>query len=193
MSSSMQVFWGEIAPCEHVLQIYENDATFMESLEGFVRAGFEAGESVVAIATKEHLRTLERRLDAAGLDVRGLKAADRYLALDAEEFLTRFMVNGWPDEAKFKEEIRAVLARARRGNSRVRAFGEMVAVLWAQGHHGATVNLEHLWHRICEEDGLPLYCAYPRIGMTDDLSSSVEAVREAHTRIVPDRLFARGA
>lgn len=26
--TNMQVFWGEIAPCDHVVQIYENDEVF---------------------------------------------------------------------------------------------------------------------------------------------------------------------
>jgi hypothetical protein len=34
-----EVFWGEIAPCDHLVQIYEQEAAFMDSLEGFVGGG----------------------------------------------------------------------------------------------------------------------------------------------------------
>ncbi len=34
--ASEQIFWGEIAPCDHVVQIYENDEAFLDMLKGFV-------------------------------------------------------------------------------------------------------------------------------------------------------------
>ena len=44
-AASPKVFWGELAPCEHVLQIYDEDAPFMDSLQGFVGEGLARGES----------------------------------------------------------------------------------------------------------------------------------------------------
>ena len=35
-----------------------------------------------------------------------------------------------------------------------RAFGEMVALLWAKRHIGATVRLEHLWNSSVRQTGL---------------------------------------
>ena len=61
-----------------------------------------------------------------------------------------------------------LLTRGRAGGRRVRAFGEMVAVMWARGEQGATVRLEHLWHRLCQSEAFSLFCAYPRIGFTQD-------------------------
>ena len=56
------VSWGEMAPCEHLVQIYEDDDAFLDTLEGFVADGFGAGEAVVVIATALHLSLLHRRL-----------------------------------------------------------------------------------------------------------------------------------
>jgi len=65
----------------------------------------------------------------------------------------------------------------------VRAFGEMVAILWAQGHAAATVRLEHLWSKLCENERLPLFCAYPRAGFTTDQASGLRDLCAAHSRV----------
>jgi len=66
----------------------------------------------------------------------------------------------------------------------VRAFGEMVAILWAQGNSGATVRLEHLWQDLCQEQNLALFCAYPRCGFTLDSAQSIEDICAAHSRVI---------
>jgi len=42
-NESIQVFWGEIAPCDHLVQIYHNDTIFLNTLEGFATCGLLAG------------------------------------------------------------------------------------------------------------------------------------------------------
>jgi MEDS: MEthanogen/methylotroph, DcmR Sensory domain len=182
--SEMEVFWGEIAPCDHILQIYEDDAEFMETLEGFVTGGFDAGESVVIIATPEHLRVLNQRLRTQGYDLFNLSLQDQYIPLPAEDTLSQFVINGWPDENLFYHLLTNVLLRARKQGRRVRAFGEMVAVLWSKGYAGATVHLEHLWTQYCEQERFGLFCAYPRSGFTDDLRESLLRICGCHSKMV---------
>jgi hypothetical protein len=38
-SGVIEAFWGEIAPSEHLVQIYESDSAFTDTLEGFVAGG----------------------------------------------------------------------------------------------------------------------------------------------------------
>ena len=71
-----------------------------------------------------------------------------------------------------------------RDGRRVRAFGEMVALLWAQGHTAAIVRLEHLWHRMCQERGFSLFCAYPRVGFTQDVDASIREICAAHSKVL---------
>ena len=179
-----QIFWGEISPCEHLVQIYEDEAAFMDCLEGFAGGGIRAGDGVVIIATHEHLHGLESRLRASGLDLSLPALRDQYLAYDAEQMLSKFMVRDWPDDFLFEQVVTDVLRRATRDRRRVRAFGEMVALLWKQGHTGATVRLEHLWHRICQEKALSLFCAYPRIGFTQDADASIKEICAAHSKVI---------
>ena len=180
-----EMFWGEISPCEHLVQFYDDEAPFLDSLEGFVAGGLRGGEGVVVIATPDHLAALEARLRGSGtfnLDAHGIR--DRYIALDADQVLSSFMVDGWPDDALFKAVVSSLLERAGEGGRRVRAFGEMVALLWQRGDTGATVRLEHLWHQLCHERGFSLFCAYPRIGFTQNADESIREICDAHSKII---------
>jgi hypothetical protein len=180
-----QVFWGEIAPCDHLVQIYESDEVVIDSLEGFVSSGFKAGDSVVVIATKVHITSLNQRLTTAGFNLNALKQTNQFIPLDAEECLSKFMIHGWPADHLFRKLISDIVTRARGENNRkVRAYGEMVALLWEKGHSGATVQLEHLWNKFCESEALCLFCAYPRSGFTQDLNSSVNHICSAHTKLM---------
>jgi hypothetical protein len=177
-------FWGEITPCEHFVQFYDGEGAFLDTLTGFVSGGLRSGEGVIIIATPEHRAALERRMSSEGIDTAGARARDQYIVLDANETLSCFMVKGWPDDERFELTVTNLIARAGKGGRRVRAFGEMVALLWAQGHAGATVRLEHLWQRICEQKGFSLFCAYPRIGFTQGMETSIHELCAAHSKVL---------
>jgi hypothetical protein len=180
-----QIFWGEIAPCNHILQIYESDDVILNSLEGFVTTGFDAAESVIIIATDEHIRGLNKRLIAAGYDLKRLQEEDQYLPLNAHETLEKFMVNDWPDEKKFINVVTNVVSLAKgKFNRKVRAYGEMVAILWAKGNNGATVNLEQLWNKFCATEQFCLFCAYPKTGFTQDVEQSIFHICNQHSKLI---------
>jgi hypothetical protein len=180
-----EVFWGEIAPCEHSVQIYTDDTAFLDSLAGFVAGGLKAGEAVIIIATAAHRASLEYRLRALGFHLQSAAQHDLYISLDAKETLAKFMVRGWPDDNLFKQLVKTLLTRARKNALRVRAFGEMVALLWAEGHSGATVRLEHLWTEFCHTETFALFCAYPKSGFTKDADASLQEICSAHSKIIP--------
>jgi hypothetical protein len=182
--TSTQVFWGELAPCEHVVQIYENDDAFLDLLTGYVSGGIDSGDSVVVIATASHLNSLNERLTKNGMEVSRLIKSNQYIPLDAEGTLSRFMVNGWPDENLFNHVVSEVIVRAKIDGRQVRAFGEMVAILWAKGLVGATVRLEQLWNRFCENEAFSLFCAYPKSGFIQDAAESVMHICGAHSKMI---------
>jgi hypothetical protein len=181
--TEIESFWGEMSPCDHIVQIYEDDAKFLDDLETFVTDGFKKNESVVIIATPSHLKHLEDHLNAFNL--KQLRATDQYIPLDAEKTLSEFMVNGWPDTERFHKTIAAILKRAGKNGRNLRAFGEMVALLWAQDHNGATVQLEHLWNNLRKIYSFPLFCAYPKSGFTEDADESIKKICSAHSRVIP--------
>jgi hypothetical protein len=182
--SNLQVFWGEIAPCEHVVQIYENDKVFLDTLEGFIGSGIIAGDGIIIIATAEHLFAIENRLRRQDFDIDALSASGRYIGLDAAETLSKFMINDWPDEHLFRELITALFKKLHQHNRKVRAFGEMVAILWEQGFNGATVKLENMWNKLHTKEDFTLFCAYPKIGLTRDMNASIDIICSEHSKLI---------
>ena len=179
-----QVFWKDIAAHDHLVQIYENDHTFLNLLSGYITGGILSGDSVVVIATAAHLKALELRLKANNFDLFALTWRDQYIPLDADETLGRFMVSGWPDEKLFMEVVPGVMARAKKKNRKVRAFGEMVAILMAQEQFGPTIALERLWNKYMETEKFCLFCAYPRSAFNQNPTLLMTHVCGTHSKII---------
>jgi hypothetical protein len=178
------IFWGEIAPCDHFVQMYETDAVFLDTLEGFIGGALVNEDSAIVIATPQHLAALNARLSERGVDVDGAVASERYIPLEAEEALSRFMLDHWPDDDRFHALVSDLLGRAQKDGRKVRAFGEMVAVLWARGDAAATVRLEHLWKQLCSNEAFSLFCAYPKAGFTRDAKASIRELCDVHDRVI---------
>ena len=73
---------------------------------------------------------------------------------------------GRPERVAFMDLAGGVLTRAadavREPGGRVVAFGEMVALLCAQGNNAGAIELEQLWNELGDSFAFYLHCAYPR-------------------------------
>jgi len=174
----------DLPASEHLFQIYDSERVFLDTLEGFVSGGLRAGEGIIVIATEAHIEALELRLVASGLNLEALRYAEQYTAMDAEDVLSQFMVDRWPDKDLFRRIMTALLARAGGPGRRIRVFGEMVAVLWQRGEHGATVRLEYLWHELTESVGFSLLCAYPKSAFVGETAKAISELTALHTGVV---------
>src|SRR5260370_26287214 len=147
----------------HRVQFYEADSFLLEALSDLVGDSLVAGDSSVVIATRAHREGLEAGLRARGLDLDALRDQGRYVALDAAETLAAFMVDDFPDAARFRKIIGEVIERAiKKSESRhVYAYGEMVALLLTDGKGDALVRLERLWNELGNELSFSLCCGYP--------------------------------
>lgn len=183
-SCNTQIFWGEVAPCDHVVQIYKTDDVFLKTLEEFVTCGIYANDCVIVIGTVSHLIALEKKLRAKGINIDALADDDQLILLNAELTLSKFVKNGLPDEVLFTKVVTKLIAKAKKKNRKVRAFGEMVAILWSQGHGEATIKLENMWNKFCETEAFCLFCAYPSRGFTQDAVHSIASICKTHTKMI---------
>ena len=148
---------------KHFVQFYEDDGRLVDAVSNFVASSLQEGGGGVVIATQKHRTPVVQRLARRGLDLRKLEEEGRWAPLDAEQSLEQFMVEGLPDRNRFRDLIEPVLERAGRHETtpRVRAYGDMVAVLWERGNREAAIQLESLWNEIIRQRSLSLFCAYP--------------------------------
>ena len=119
----------------HAVRFYDGADSLCRIVAGFLADGLEADQPALAIATPDHLVGIVEALGARDLDIDTLTAAGDLLLLDAEEMLATFMVDGMPDPDRFNLFGVQVIERACHGrrNCTIRAYGEMVDVLWKQG------------------------------------------------------------
>lgn len=183
-TSNIQVFWSEIAHGDHLLQIYENDKVFLDTLEGFAGSGFLAGDSVIVIATSSHLGLLHQRLQKQGFDLDHLIETQRYIGLNAEDQFSKFMINNSPDEKLFFDFVYHLLNSVKKDGRKVLVFGELVAMLLEQHNYNATVQLEDLWHQLVHKNSFTLYCAYPKSGLKQNASESIARICESHHTLI---------
>jgi signal transduction histidine kinase/ActR/RegA family two-component response regulator len=178
--------WAEMCDTEHFVQFYEADGSLLNSISGFIGNAISAGEGAVVVATQAHRDGLDQLLQSNGLDVVGAKSRGRYLSLDASETLAKFMVDGLPDPQRFNDVIGGVIASVTDGDSRIRAFGEMVTLLWAEGNQAAAIRLEELWNDLQTAHSFSLFCAYPLRGLGGErLIEPTSSICKVHTRVIP--------
>ena len=183
--SSSDKFWSDIAPGEHVMHIYEDRGSFIDTLAAFVGNGINTGDSAIIIAFPEHIHLLEEKLINHVLQVESLKEDNRLILLDAEDTLQSLLTEGMPDPEKFNSVISAQVEKARGGVGRkVRAFGEMVAILSESGNFEGTKRLEELWNFYCKKEGISLLCAYPRQLLEKGTEDQLEQICSCHSKIL---------
>lgn len=181
----MQQHRNGFAACGHRVQFYDDENFLLKKVSTFVDTALDDGGAIV-IATRPHLERLETLLQRHGGERWEARSA-RLVRLDARETLDRFMVDGLPDEERFRTLIGRLLDEASDGGRRpVGAFGEMVALLYAEGNGEAAVRLEHLWEGLTRQWGFGLLCAYPMSAFADETHrGAFRAVCDAHSHVDP--------
>jgi hypothetical protein len=177
---------------QHAVQFYERDDFLLEGVTRFVAAGISDGDCSIVIATKAHRTDLEARLVRRGLDLNAARRRGSYIALDAADTLAKFMVGAAPDPAKFAQVVGALIERSIQGPPlrRVRAFGEMVALLWAEGNSAGAIELERLWNDLAPRQNFSLLCGYPMQAFAGpEHDRGFAAVSAAHAHVAPTESY----
>jgi CheY-like chemotaxis protein len=140
----------------HEVQFYPDDVFLIEAVSSFVKTSLYEGAMVIIIATEHHRKALQDLINFS-YPIHESRA----VFYDAEATLATFMRDDWPNKTLFTKEMGLILQQAAlTGPARV--FGEMVAVLWAQGKLRAAIRLEELWNDLAREQEFTLLCGYPK-------------------------------
>lgn len=176
----------------HVAHFYSSDLVLLTELARRFGAVLRAGGAAVMVATPEHRTGIEELLSRDGLNMEQLSRQGRWVALDAAATLANLSVERWPDEAKFNAVIGGVLGRVEAASKATTIelptaiYGEMVALLWEQGHQEAAIRLEELWEKLSEVRHFHLTCGWPLWFFNSPLDTlAVQRICARHTKVVP--------
>ncbi len=170
-------------PGHHAVQFYRDEARLCQSVADFLADGIVAGQPTIVVATPDHRRLIEKELGSRRFDIPGLVRAGTLILLGARETLDCFMVNGRPDPVRFRQTIGAAIQRVCHNGDEtvVRAYGEMVDVLWRADKCDAPIQLEILWNELAKRYAFSLMCGYALSGFDD--SGRHEQVCAHHTHV----------
>jgi CheY-like chemotaxis protein len=172
----------------HAVQFYESESFLVDIVTGYVAEGLKTRAPVVVIARPERTRLFVTRLDLDGHGGSEAIFNGELVMLDAHATLTRFMVDDVPDEARFRNIIEPLILRTTRAwpRARLRAYGEMVDVLWEQGNADGALKLENLWNAVARDHSFTLLCGY---GMSrfegDQGEQPFQHVCDTHSDVLP--------
>jgi signal transduction histidine kinase len=171
----------------HSVQFYESDDYLCGLVATFVADGVNLAEPAVIIATEAHRLGFAAQLRAMGIDPDQAPIT----MLDARATLDLFMDEDMPDEERFRAAAGSVLEELSGGDAqRIRAYGEMVDLLWREGNPEGAVRLEELWNELADLYPFTLLCAYPMSNFDSEAHSAMfERVCSTHSLVVPSKTF----
>jgi anti-sigma regulatory factor (Ser/Thr protein kinase) len=174
---------------EHVVQFYERDADLIASAGKYLSDAARAGAVSIVIATESHRDAFEARVRDAGVDVAAARGEGTLVWLDAAATLARFMRDGHVDREAFFDVVGGVVHVAAATGRPVRAFGEMVALLWEAGDVMAAIELETHWNDLATAIPFSLYCAYRSESVSGhEHADALASVCHLHSAVVPTPL-----
>jgi hypothetical protein len=164
MTSNATALLIDPPACAHLVFPCTDEQNIVDAITLFARAGLEKDEAIILIATQDHCSLVLARLDSEGFSTRVLQRSNQLICLLASDLMSTFMVDGLPDEKAFRVVVGEIVRRARGSagpgqERKVRAFGEMVSLLWRLDTVAAA-RLEELWNNVIEEHQLALLCTY---------------------------------
>jgi len=169
-----------------MVQLYRDPAVLRDSVGHYLSEGFRSGDSAVVIATRDHWNDFRQELQARDHDPSRMEREGRLAVLDARSTLDGFMRRGMPDEGLFHHAIGAVLSMITGTGAHLRAYGEMVSLLWADRNFDAALRLEELWNALAERSPFTLLCAYEGDTLAPEFHGlPAESVFLQHTHVVP--------
>jgi anti-sigma regulatory factor (Ser/Thr protein kinase) len=169
---------------EHVAVFYEHDYEVAQTVGSYLAASVHAGGVAIIIATDTHRAAFSAGLEAAGIDIAAAVEQGSLVSVDAAATMSQFIAGGRIDHGDFRRVVGGLVRPAAHAGP-VRAYGEMVALLWDAGNVIAAIELEELWNQLGRELEFSLLCGYHTASVSDPQhAEALQQVCHLHTSIL---------
>ena len=171
---------------DHVVHFYDDEFELARTVGGYLRDAAAAGAVAIVIATDPHGQAFAAEFASAGIDPLEACNNGTLVLLDASATMAAFLQAGRVDAEAFHAEVGSVMRRAAATGRPVRAYGEMVALLWEDGDVLAAIEVEKLWNDLGRELDFSLLCAYRSASVQgDEHAQALEQVCHLHSSELP--------
>ena len=147
----------------HAVQFYLDESFLTRMTGNFAARALSNDSTAIFIATPKHHEAFAQHLQQNGLDIAALTAQGRYLALDAYALLRQCTASEKIDSHDIRQllrqKIQATIGADKSSSTFI--FGELVALLCAEGKFETALAVEQVWETLIIELPIHLLCAYP--------------------------------
>jgi PAS domain S-box-containing protein len=179
----------------HGVQLYETEQFLQECVGQYLADGVKAGQPLLVIATAEHRQSFSAEMRRGGVEPDELVAGRDIVWLDARETLAKCSSGATVVEERFETVCGGALGELARNRPYVlvRAFGEMVDLLWKDGNVSAANAVERMWNTLAARHSFNLLCAYSVQNVHNEAESeSFKAMCDAHDSVRPTETYLQG-
>ena len=169
--------------CRHDVIFYSDDRQLLDSVTRFIGAALKAGNAAVVVATESHRENLLPSLQAYGVDMSAVVEQGLYIAVDAAEAISEFVIDKAVDTARFMNAFGNLFSTALRADNgdrpHVAFFGEGSQLLRAQGKVEAAIQDEQLCNELIKMYDVDIMCAYSLSGLEHHFFQQICTVHSA--------------
>ena len=174
---------------DHRVQFYGADnGALIRNVGSYLAEGLRAGGGAIAIAIPAHRTAFLAEIAREGANPEAAVREGRLVLLDARETLSQLLDGDAPSAERFDHLAARIVPRLRErvGGGELRAYGEMVGLLWNAGRTAAAERLESLWNALVARETLCLYCGYEIDVFGSEFQAGVvDRILCAHSAVVP--------
>ncbi|MEX1132406.1 MAG: MEDS domain-containing protein [Flavobacteriales bacterium] len=170
-------------PCciGHGVHFYADHSELAERVVEHLKGPLALGQAAMLVATPANMLAFEREAGRQGLDYTNALSEGRLVLFDAQWLMARFMVDGKPDERRFRAIVGGQVRMLAQRYNGIAIYGEIVALLMASSRYAEALELEGLWNELATERRFNLLCAYPMdLFEPKEHSRALEKIRSMH-------------
>ena len=121
-----------------------------------------------------------------GQNFQDLQDQDQIIFFDAEFLLSNLMSDEGLDEKAFQEYVAAPMHKAQLNYPKVRAFSEMVDILWKQDQYDMAIQLEVFWNNLSNTQEFSFLRTYSLDKLNPNtFEDALERICKCHSHLIP--------
>jgi hypothetical protein len=173
-----------LAPCDHILQLFDDAESLADGLAEFLRSGFERNETMLVLAGAAQWSLTVKRFVSDADRLSNGAASGQLTLLDSITTLERLRPGGRLNPVLFDEVVGTLVRQLRSRGRPLRVYGEMVDVLALEGDFQAARQLEDLWNDLGCAEPFTLLCGYSAVHFGDPASADALArICRSHSEV----------